>query len=149
MTWQRRRWLNIVLVKPGCYEALYVSEVWELYDLLRENIQIITDCNRDILRANPFHPSLHFKRVGRQWSVRVPASIISWQTGSGLTFKKYIMWMSSSTTQIPDLSRYRLLGRLLGSRSQAHSQTRAATAGCGAICGYRSAHAFHQAMAGR
>jgi hypothetical protein len=27
--------------------------------------------NFDLLKANPSHPSLHFKRVGNFWSVRV------------------------------------------------------------------------------
>ncbi len=70
MTWLHRLWLNIVLEKPDCYEAFYLPKFWELYDLLPANIQIIAHRNHDTLKAKPFHPSLHFKRIGRYWSVR-------------------------------------------------------------------------------
>ena len=34
-------------------------------------IQRLADENYELLKANPRHPSLHFKKVGRMWSVRV------------------------------------------------------------------------------
>lgn len=41
------------------------------YDLLPESIQRIANKNFALLRSDPFHPSLHFKRVGRYWSARI------------------------------------------------------------------------------
>jgi hypothetical protein len=44
---------------------------WECYGGLPEAVQRLADANYELLRADPRHPSLHFKRVGRLWSVRV------------------------------------------------------------------------------
>ena len=34
-------------------------------------VQSIADKNYELLKANPKHPSLHYKKVGAYWSVRV------------------------------------------------------------------------------
>jgi hypothetical protein len=39
--------------------------------MLPERIQSIAGKNFELLKTNPSHPSLHFKRVGKFWSVRV------------------------------------------------------------------------------
>jgi mRNA-degrading endonuclease RelE of RelBE toxin-antitoxin system len=44
---------------------------WECYDRLPSSIQELADKNFALLKANPRHPSLHTKKVGRYWSVRV------------------------------------------------------------------------------
>jgi hypothetical protein len=44
---------------------------WVAYDLLPESVQRIADKNFALLQSDPFHPSLHFKRVGRYWSARI------------------------------------------------------------------------------
>jgi hypothetical protein len=47
---------------------------WQRYHHLPKDIQELADKNYALLRADPFHPSLHFKKVGKQkqlWSVRV------------------------------------------------------------------------------
>jgi hypothetical protein len=38
---------------------------------MRIVIQKLADENFQLLRQDPAHPSLHFKKVGRFWSVRV------------------------------------------------------------------------------
>ena len=43
------------------------------YRLLPEAIRNLADKNFALLKADPHHPSLHFKRVGELWSVRVGA----------------------------------------------------------------------------
>ncbi len=43
---------------------------WELYDKLPSAIQDVADKNFELLKADPKHPSLHLKKVGRYWSVR-------------------------------------------------------------------------------
>ncbi len=44
---------------------------WESYESLPAHIRELADRNFALLRADPSHPSLHFKRVGRFRSVRV------------------------------------------------------------------------------
>jgi len=34
-------------------------------------VRRLADRNYELLKKNPKHPSLHFKKVGRYWSVRV------------------------------------------------------------------------------
>ena len=44
---------------------------WTLYEALPPEIRSLADKNFALLRSNPRHPSLHFKRVGDLWAVRV------------------------------------------------------------------------------
>ncbi|MEF2073291.1 hypothetical protein [Consotaella aegiceratis] len=44
---------------------------WRAYDSLPAPIRTSADRCFKRLKAEPFHPSLHFKSVGRFWSVRV------------------------------------------------------------------------------
>jgi hypothetical protein len=47
---------------------------WHNYRRLPQHIQELADKNYELLRADPNHPSLHFKKVGttkQLWSVRV------------------------------------------------------------------------------
>ena len=44
---------------------------WEAYGKLPESVREVADKNYALLKANPRHPSLQFKKVGRFWSVRV------------------------------------------------------------------------------
>jgi hypothetical protein len=44
---------------------------WEGYQMLPVPIRELADKNYALLKTNPHHPSLHFKKVGRFWSVRV------------------------------------------------------------------------------
>ncbi|MFE1744584.1 hypothetical protein [Coleofasciculus sp. H7-2] len=43
---------------------------WECYNALPEEVQRTADRCYDLLKADPSHPSLHFKKVGNYWSVR-------------------------------------------------------------------------------
>jgi hypothetical protein len=44
---------------------------WEAYGKLPESVRALADKNYALLKENPRHPSLQFKKVGRFWSVRV------------------------------------------------------------------------------
>jgi hypothetical protein len=47
---------------------------WEHYGELPQDVRQLADRNYELLKADPLHPSLHFRRVGRTnqlWSVRV------------------------------------------------------------------------------
>ena len=47
------------------------ADFWNCYNQLPDAIRKPADANFELLRADSCHPSLHFKRVGRFWSVRV------------------------------------------------------------------------------
>jgi hypothetical protein len=46
---------------------------WTLYEALPDGIRKLADKNYQILKSDPRHPSLHFKKIGKLWSVRVGA----------------------------------------------------------------------------
>ncbi len=47
------------------------ASFWDLYDRLPAEIRALADKNFLLLKGNPRHPSLQFKKVGRYWSIRV------------------------------------------------------------------------------
>ncbi len=51
-----------------------VEPFWELFNKLTIEIQSIAKKNFDILKSNPLHPSLHFKKVNDFWSIRIGLS---------------------------------------------------------------------------
>jgi hypothetical protein len=46
-------------------------DFWLLLHELPRDIQELARRNFELLKANPRHPSLHFKKVGRYWAARV------------------------------------------------------------------------------
>ncbi len=44
---------------------------WKCFDKLPIPVQKIAKQNFQLLKTNPWHPSLHFKKIGDFWSVRV------------------------------------------------------------------------------
>ena len=46
-------------------------DFWRLFNQLPTEIQQLARSNFDLLKVDPRYPSLHFKKVGRYWSVRV------------------------------------------------------------------------------
>jgi hypothetical protein len=49
-------------------------ECWRLDHALPDDVRILAQKNYQIWSANAFHPSLHFKPIGKpNWSVRVGA----------------------------------------------------------------------------
>lgn len=47
------------------------TRYWSLYEGLPREIRVVADRTYELLKTNPHHPSLHFKRIGKFWSVRV------------------------------------------------------------------------------
>ncbi len=47
------------------------AKFWAHYATLPAEIQRLADANYQLLKADPRHPSLHFKKVGRLWSARI------------------------------------------------------------------------------
>lgn len=53
---------------------LTLPRFWKAYNNLPKDIQTLADKNYELLKSNPFHPSLHFEKVGKckqLWSVRI------------------------------------------------------------------------------
>ncbi|MDP3895330.1 MAG: hypothetical protein Q8Q62_01500 [Mesorhizobium sp.] len=48
-----------------------LPEFWQSYRRLPQDVRALADRNFDLLRADSFHPSLHFRSAGRYWSVRI------------------------------------------------------------------------------
>ncbi len=47
------------------------ARFWACYARLPKAVQTVAGRNFNLLKENPAHPSLHFKKVGKLWSVRV------------------------------------------------------------------------------
>jgi mRNA-degrading endonuclease RelE of RelBE toxin-antitoxin system len=55
---------------------LTLPRFWQHYRQLSKEVQELAKKNFELLKADPLHPSLHFKQVGKPkqlWSVRVGA----------------------------------------------------------------------------
>jgi hypothetical protein len=52
-----------------------VSRFWQGYNSLPRETQKQADKQFALLKSNPRHPSLHFKKTGRYWSASVSSSI--------------------------------------------------------------------------
>jgi len=50
------------------------ARFWACLEKLPADVQELARKNYGVLKSNPSHPSLHFKRLGRFWSVRVGRS---------------------------------------------------------------------------
>jgi hypothetical protein len=53
---------------------------WALYEALPKPVRAVADKNFQLLKLDPKHPSLHFKRIGKVWSVRVGSITVRWAT---------------------------------------------------------------------
>jgi hypothetical protein len=65
------------------------SRFWALYEALPKEVRALADKNYLLLKSNPKHPSLHFKRLGDLWSVRVGAH----HRGLGTEVEGGIVWI--------------------------------------------------------
>lgn len=66
---------------------------WLYYEKLPKNIQQIADVSYQLLKTNPQHPSLHFKKVDKYWSVRVGRNY----RALGIEVKNGILWFWTGT----------------------------------------------------
>lgn len=48
---------------------------WDAYNRLTPDIQAQADKQFELLKRDPRHPSLHFKKVGKLWSARVNLAV--------------------------------------------------------------------------
>ena len=61
---------------------------WRHFDDLSPELQQLARDNYELLKENPQHPSLHFKRVGKYWSVRIGSDF----RALGIDSRKGILW---------------------------------------------------------
>ena len=47
------------------------AEFWSAYNRLPEHVRRLADRHFELLKNDPRHASLHLKRIGRLWSVRL------------------------------------------------------------------------------
>jgi len=47
------------------------ARFWSSFERLPQAVQKLARENLELLKANPLHPSLHFKKVGEFWSARI------------------------------------------------------------------------------
>lgn len=47
------------------------SQFWTCFANLSEDVQNVARKNYALLKDNPQHPSVHFKKIGKFWSARV------------------------------------------------------------------------------
>ena len=66
---------------------------WQHYARLPAEVQVVADKNYALLKQDPHHPSLHFKRIGRYWTVRAGLSYraLAVETPGGLIW----FWIGS------------------------------------------------------
>jgi hypothetical protein len=69
------------------------ADFWACYRQLPEAVKRVADRHYALLRANPRHPSLHFKRIGRLRLVRAAAGYraLAAEAPSGLVW----FWIGS------------------------------------------------------
>lgn len=60
------------MVARGHCEASY-DRSWRFYEALPVGVRQLADKSFELLKANPRHPSLRFKKIGHLWAVRVGA----------------------------------------------------------------------------
>jgi hypothetical protein len=61
---------------------------WEYYNALPESVQRTVNQRYKLLKVDPFHPSLHFKKVSKYWSVRAGQN----HRALGVEVEKGISW---------------------------------------------------------
>jgi hypothetical protein len=55
------------LVRAPLFEAPRLQEFWENYRKLPDQVRKLADKNLELLKSDPRHPSLRFKKIGRFW----------------------------------------------------------------------------------
>jgi mRNA-degrading endonuclease RelE of RelBE toxin-antitoxin system len=59
------------VVAPASYEAFREPRVLKAYQKLPAQVRELADKKYALLKQDPLHPSLRFKKVGKVWSLRV------------------------------------------------------------------------------
>lgn len=68
------------------YRSVATPKFWEAYDRLPSHIQTRAKKQFELFSADPLHRSLHLKRVGDLWSVRISKAYRALATRNGDEF---------------------------------------------------------------
>jgi hypothetical protein len=66
-----------------------IQRFWKCYGILPEEVRQLADRQYELLKLDPSHPSLHFKKVGQYWSVRVGRGY----RALGIEVKDGVLWV--------------------------------------------------------
>jgi len=61
-------------MSPVSLKSFASANFWQAFNTLPPEIQEVARRGFTLWQSNPWHPSLHFKRVGQYWSARVGIS---------------------------------------------------------------------------
>lgn len=61
-------------------------QFWERLNALPDSVQRLAQKNYELLKSDPNHPSLNFKKVGKYWSARVGLSYRALAVKDGADF---------------------------------------------------------------
>ena len=103
---------------------------WRAYRALPSDIRQLADRSYKLLKDNPAHPSLHFKKVGQFWSARVGlhyramaveanADLVWFWIGSHAEYDKLLGRRSANTSLQPTTASRK---KKRGTRAAAESQ---------------------------
>ncbi|RKX73965.1 MAG: hypothetical protein DRP87_17870 [Spirochaetes bacterium] len=67
---------------------LTTPRFWKAYNNLPPVIKETADKNFQLLKQNPSHPSLHFKKVGSYWAARIGRSY----RALAVEYKENVLW---------------------------------------------------------
>ncbi len=91
------------LVNVKNFKALCKSFFWERYNELPEDIKNLVNKKFDLLKRNPYHPSLHLKKVGNYWSARVSNRYRT----VGIEIEEGIVWFWIGRGTVPCMCKIR------------------------------------------
>ncbi len=79
------------------------ADFWRLYDSLPNDVRERADKAFALLKQNPRHPSLHFKKVGAKWSARVDRvhRALAIETNDGLLW----FWIGSHDEYMREINK--------------------------------------------
>lgn len=84
---------------PGLVRHCANAKFWEFHAGLPEQIQRLAEENYALLKADSRHPSLHFKKVGRFWSVAWASITVPWLWRTAKTSSGSGSVITASTTE--------------------------------------------------
>ncbi len=70
---------------------------WDAYHALPEESQALADKQFELLKSNPRHPSVQFKKVGKIWSARVSSSVRALAAEDGGDFVWFWIVINANT----------------------------------------------------
>src|SRR5690242_1748577 len=80
---RRKRSRRIARANLGICETFCIPRFWAAYEALPAAVRQLADANFELLKRDPRHPSLQFKKVGKFWSVWVGLRYRALAVGTG------------------------------------------------------------------